>query len=200
MKKLFLLGIACAMSASSMAQTEKGTKYLGVNIGNVSYYDIDEVTNVGASLTPSAGVFVADNLLLGSSLPLLYNRSNSKNGSGETINRTISYGLAPYVRYYFAGSDAHRFFGQVSGGFSRLNYYYKSTLASPTVRRDNNHSFNYGGALGYNYFLTPGAALEVIASYNRVDSNTQQSRGSLGISAGFAVFLPSKLSTTSSAQ
>ncbi|MDF7814436.1 outer membrane beta-barrel protein [Hymenobacter sp. YC55] len=202
MKKLLLLGIACALSASAMAQTEKGAKYLGANIGNITYQDINDVTNIGATLTPSVGIFVADNLLIGSSLPLIYGRSHEKRGSGETVNRNISYGLVPYVRYYFVGSNAHRFFGQLGGGVSRVNYYYKSenSVMSPTIERDNGHYFTYGGALGYNYFLTPGAALEVIAGYNRYDSNRQQSNGSLDISAGFSVFLPSKLSTTSTGQ
>jgi hypothetical protein len=205
MKKLFLLGIGCALSASTMAQTEKGSKYIGANIGNLSYADANDLSIIGATLTPSAGVFIADNLLLGTSLPLSYNRSNDKIGSGETINRNIGYGLAPYIRYYFAGTDAHRFFVQAGGGISRFNYYYKSegTVASPVVMRQNGTGFNYGGVLGYNYFLTPGAALEVMAGYNRYDSfnsNRQQSTGSLSVTAGFAIFLPSKLSTTSPAQ
>lgn len=196
------------MSASSMAQTEKGNKYIGANIGNVSYTDVDSRTNIGATLTPSAGVFIADNLLLGTGLPLSYARSSDKIGSGKTINRNISYGLTPYGRYYFAGTNAHRFFGQVEGGISRFNYYYNSenSVASPAVQRQNATAFNYGGVLGYNYFLTPGAALEVMAGYKRYDSfnvfdsNRQQSTGVLNVTAGFAVFLPSKLPTTSPAQ
>lgn len=202
MKKLLLLGIACALSASAMAQTEKGSKYLGVSIGNIGYNKKDNFSSVGVTLTPSAGVFVTDDLLVGTGLQLGYQRSKFESNIEDRTNRNLSYGLSPYVRYYFAGTSPHRFFGQLSGGILWNNGYNKieSGSASSTFK-NTSHSATASAGFGYNYFLTPGAALEVTANYGRFGiGNSNNSNGGLSINAGFAVFLPSKLSTTSTGQ
>jgi outer membrane protein len=178
-----------------MAQTEKGSKFIGVSIGNIGYQKDNYFSSIGADLNPSAGVFVTDNLLLGSGLQVGYRRTKSNGNSSNYTNRTISYGISPFARYYFSGAATHRFFGQVSGGVARYNQRRESDdYVSPGgVSRDNSTYFTYGGALGYNYFLTPGAALEVTAGYNRFGFDERSTNGSFNIQAGVAVFLPSKL-------
>ncbi|UOQ66575.1 outer membrane beta-barrel protein [Hymenobacter volaticus] len=204
MKKLLLLSIACAISASAMAQTEKGAKYIGVNIGGVNYQNNKNGSSIGAALLPSAGVFVADNLLVGTGIQLSYLRNNSKpkGATEDNISRHIQYGLSPSVRYYFAGTNPHRFFGQLSGGIAWSNQYQKYQVNSETISSSTtSHYATASAALGYNYFLTPGAALEVTAGYTRNGiGESDFNYGQVVVSAGFAIFLPSKLSTTSTGQ
>lgn len=185
-----------------MAQTEKGSKYLGVSIGNIGYSKKDNLSSIGATLTPSVGVFVTDDLLVGAGLQLGYQGSKFDSNTEDRTYRDLYYGLSPYIRYYFAGTSPHRFFGQLGGGIIWNNYYNKvESSSTSSTFKSSSHSATAGAALGYNYFLTPGAALEVTASYNRFGiGNSNASNGGLSITAGFAVFLPSKLSTTSTGQ
>lgn len=185
-----------------MAQTEKGAKYMGVNIGGVNYQNNKNGSSIGVALLPLAGIFVTDNLLVGTEIQLGYQRGTSKGVTEDNISRSIQYGLSPFVRYYFAGTSPHRFFGQLSGGISWNNQYVKSKVNSETISGSTtSHYATASAALGYNYFLTPGAALEVMASYNRNGIGESDFKyGQVVVSAGFAVFLPSKLSTTSTGQ
>ena len=186
-----------------MAQTEKGAKYIGVNIGGVNYQNNKNGSSIGVALLPSAGVFVTDNLLVGTGIQLGYQRASFKSSATEdNISRSIPYGLSPVVRYYFAGTSPHRFFGQLSGGITWNNQYVKYEVNSePVSGSTTSHNATASAALGYNYFLTPGAALEVTAGYYRNGiGKSGFNYGQVAVSAGFSVFLPSKLSTTSTGQ
>lgn len=189
MKKLFLLGACGILCTSAMAQTTKGSKFIGVNIGNLSYTQSQNDSGIGVELFPSAGVFLADNFLLGSSVTLGYQRLSSDNGSFRDYSRrTISYGLAPFARYYFAGTAPHRFFGQASVGIQWSN----TKIELDNTRKYSTTDKNFAVGLGYNYFLTPGAALEILAGYGRDTNGPNATIGYLDVRAGFSVFLPSK--------
>ncbi|WP_197062964.1 outer membrane beta-barrel protein [Hymenobacter sp. APR13] len=202
MKNLFLLGLGCALASSAFAQTEKGARYIGANVGNLSYSRSDKNNSFSATLTPSAGVFVGNNFLLGAGLPISYSRGHFETTFQKSTRREVEVGLAPFARYYLPGSGAHRFFGHLQAGIARGSYRYQSEgmyigsggqmVATKEDQRSNDTSTIFGAGLGYNYFLTPGAALEVVASYNRYGYGDYDSAGALNVSAGFAVFLPSK--------
>jgi hypothetical protein len=186
MKKLLLLGACGIFCTSAIAQTTRGSKFIGVNIGNISYAHDYNSNEIEVTLFPSVGVFLTDNFLLGSSVLLGYDRYGSRN---STYNRhTISYGLAPFARYYFAGTAPHRFFGQASVGIRRSNT--KGEGGYNQKYSETNKNFAVG--LGYNYFLTPSAALEVMIGYGRDTNNLNYTTGYLDVQAGFSVFLPSK--------
>ncbi|MBC6699848.1 outer membrane beta-barrel protein [Hymenobacter puniceus] len=202
MKTLLFLGLGCALVTSATAQTEKGARYLGANVGNLSYSRDDKNNSVSASLTPSAGVFVANDFLLGVGLPISYSRGHIEYTFQKSTRRDIAVGLSPFARYYLPGAGAHRFFGQVQGAYARSNSRYQSegtytasggqVIITKEDQRSRSSYNSFGASLGYNYFLTPGAALEVVASYNRLNYSRYNSSGAFGLSAGFAVFLPSK--------
>lgn len=202
MKTLLLLGLGCALATSATAQTEKGARYIGANVGNLSYSRDDKNNSFLVTLTPLAGVFVADNFLLGAGLPISYSRGHFETPFQKSTRRDIAIGLSPFARYYLPGTSAHRFFGQVQGAYARSNSRYQSdgtyTASGGQVviikedQRSRSSYHSFGASLGYNYFLTPGAALEVVASYNRSNYSQSNSTGAFGLSAGFAVFLPSK--------
>ena len=184
MKKLLLLALGGLASTTASAQTEKGATYLGASLGNLRYSRTKQKDNIfSVSLYPTVGKFVADRLLLGLTANLGYNSSEP---GFDSYARTITYGAVPFARYYFAGMDKHRFFGQLNAGIIWQNRKYKGPFGS-----GESYTTNYstvGAALGYNYFLTPGAALEVTAGYNK----NRFYNGTFDIRAGLAIFLPSR--------
>jgi hypothetical protein len=190
MKKLLLLILSALAFSSASAQTEKGTTYWGASIGNVRYNRTQLKENLfSVSLYPTAGKFVTDKLLLGLTANLGY---NSAEPSIDTYVRTISYGAVPFARYYFEGTDKHRFFGQLNAGLIWRNSKLKGPYGYGTGKSYTTLYGTGGVALGYNYSLTPGAALEATAGYNRNGSSNQFYIGTLDIRAGFAIFLPTR--------
>ncbi len=193
---MFLLGLGCTLSLSTIAQTEKGAKYLGVSAGNLSYYKGDNESNISGKIYPRAGIFLIDNLLVGASLQLGYGRSIDERNAERNVNRTLQYGILPFARYYFSGTGTHRFFGQLNTGLTWYNFRFKTENTAVFNQRSTNRSLVAEAGLGYNYFLTPSAALEVTAGYARYDNKLSDSSGSFNLLAGFAVFLPSKQAAT----
>jgi len=169
-----------------MAQTTKGSKFIGVNIGNLSYTHSPNSNGIDVTLFPSAGIFLAEDFLLGSSITLGYSRETFDISFQEYSGRTISYGLAPFARYYFAGTNPHRFFGQASAGITHSD----TKIEAGYTEKYSSTDKNFAVGLGYNYFLTPGAALEILAGYGRDTNGRNASIGYLDVRAGFSVFLP----------
>jgi hypothetical protein len=171
MKKLLLLALAGLAFTTASAQTEKGATYWGASLGNLRYSRSSQKNSITADL----------------------GYSNSKsNAYYDSSIRSIRYGAVPFARYYIAGADKHQFFGQLNAGLVWFNRKDKGSFGSGSS------TTNYGIvglALGYNYFLTPGAALEATAGYNRNGVNGN-SNGTFDIRAGLAIFLPSRQAAT----
>lgn len=195
MKNTVFLALAIATtSLPAAAQTEKGAKYLGIGVGNLNYRKDDYGTSeLSAALHPAAGVFVADNILVGGSLTLGYDRLAFENANYR--RRTIEYGVTPFGRAYLPSTSAHRFFGQLGAGITWTDTRIKNRFSyvEPNTFDGNSRYMTACLALGYNYFLTPGAALELTTGYNRIKQRgTSSSYGELDVRVGFSVFLPSK--------
>jgi hypothetical protein len=196
MKNTVFLALAIATtSLPAAAQTEKGTKYLGIGVGDLNYrkgkdYGADQLS---AALHPAVGVFVADNILVGGNLTLGYDLLSFD--IAKYRRRTIEYEVNPFGRAYLPSTSAHRFFGQLSAGVTWADTRIKNRLAyrEPNIYDGNRRYTTAGLALGYNYFLTPGAALELTTGYNRIKPRgSSSSYGELDVRVGFSVFLPSK--------
>ena len=200
MKKILFVGLLTAVAARpAVAQTDKGAKYLGVGVGGLNYSRSAYSRGLSATLFPSAGLFVADNVLLGTDLRLGYAQITSKYPRGSYAYRTVSYGLAPFARFYVPSTSRHRFFGQLSVGATWTDMRTKLEGANvgvgPATRYQHDNYQTAGLALGYNYFLSPHAALEVTAGYAlRRYNNPVRTTGAFDIRAGFSIFLPSKKS------
>ena len=63
----FLLIVASLSFAT--AQTEKGRWTVGTDVGNLSYQDQNNYKTFSANLTPSAGYFLTNGLLVGTGVP-----------------------------------------------------------------------------------------------------------------------------------
>ncbi len=200
MKKLLLFCLGCALATSATAQTEKGARFIGANVGNLSYSHEYSRRSFSAALAPTAGLFLTDKLLVGSEVQIGYRmlRSRSRNsGVSDYRSRVFDYGIAPVARYYFYGSGSHRLFGQLSAGMFWVNTRSNDNLYGSTSTGRTQRYTKAGMALGYNYLLTPGAALEITAGYSHTSSLYAFNTGFVDVRAGFAVFLPSKSAAAS---
>ena len=123
MKKTLIAALICATGAlhASAQESLKGTVFLGTSVGSTTYtqtsndytYPDGGTKNTtphaySFSLSPSAGVFVTNHLILGGSLGVSYshNKTNtsitegSPSSSTSTTNST-TVDLGPFLRYYF---------------------------------------------------------------------------------------------------
>lgn len=192
MRKPLLALAACGLLLpAAQAQTERGSKLLGVSVGNLSFQSGGYQGAVfSAALHPTVAYFLANNLALGAKLNFGYGRQ--RYGASSTY-RQINYGLSPFVRYYALGSGRHRAFVEAGGDFGWTSYrnkvnnpYYPEPETNRTVSTSGYHA-----ALGYSFFLVPTAALEASAGYYRVTNDPIYSKGHVvDVRVGFSIYLP----------
>ncbi|MVM39057.1 outer membrane beta-barrel protein [Spirosoma sp. HMF3257] len=97
---LFIAGVS-----STMAQTEKGNRLMGVNVANIVIPTEGHSTIV--SLQPTYGWFVSQGLVVGAGIPFLY--------LGSDNTKLTQIGLSPFLRYYFGPSQVKPFLGTSVG-------------------------------------------------------------------------------------
>lgn len=179
---LSVLLIALFFPLAIHAQTQKGDKMIGgsgnMNFGR-SFY---------VSLSPSLGLFVIDDLVVGSGVPVSYGYFK------EAKYRTIGGGLEPYIRYYFGNQAPLRVFAQANGSVSFLNGKNKGDAFYGSAYTQN----SFGGSIGLVRFITEQVGLEARLYYNNYqnaqtrDSNTRYDsrQDSYGLTLGIQVHIP----------
>lgn len=151
-KILIVLAILLAATGNLHAQTERGTLMLG---GNVSFQAADGGTLF--VINPNLGVFVSNNFAIG----LQFNLVAS---DGFT-----QWALGPFARYYFGGNENGKFFGQ-------------GALTVGGASGGSDVSLGGGLTAGYAFFLNQSIAIDVAASYYRIDDS-----GLFVLGAGFQI-------------
>ncbi len=155
------------------APIQQGNWIVGGSLGSLGYSFEGESFNV--NLNPRAGYFVSDGLAVGLGADL-----GLATFSGDQDN-LWSYGVAPFVRYYFGqgSSSTGRFFGQGEVGIAGYS-------------NGSGADLKFGIGAGYAHFITQSVALEAMLGYNyskgTMASATAQS--GLGVSLGFQIYLP----------
>jgi len=147
------------------------------------------------NLSVAAGLFIIDNLVVGTGLSLDF--LNSDSGSLESDQFAIS--LEPFVRYYFLKGKVKPFiegiigFGGASGDITFINQ-----VDGITQEMENDidlNFFNYGFSGGAAFFLTDTFSLDLVIAYRRsrvTDENANDLRtisSNIGLVAGFRFFL-----------
>src|SRR5690606_569612 len=150
------------------AQTEKGGWLVGANLAGINYGFDSKVFSLG--LNPQAGYFIADNVALGASLHLGVDAP--KDGDAVT-----SWGIGPFVRGYFGGTEKGKFFGQADVAFGGVE--------SAT-------SFGLGATAGYAYFITKNVALETGLGYTYLKPESVDGLSDIGLNVGFQIYLGGK--------
>jgi len=178
-------------SALAQAQTEKGRWTVGAQVGNLSYSGSGEpfrTRQFSASLSPSAGYFLARNLVIGASVPISYShQSSSVSGQGQAKGEVFGIGLAPFARYYF-GTARLRPFVNASVGFQQ--FWTSSTgFNSTETNRSSTNFTSYSAGAGAAYFINNTVSLDASLNYtNYFGSASANLNGSLGLNIGFRLF------------
>ncbi|WP_353087327.1 outer membrane beta-barrel protein [Flavobacterium sp.] len=157
MKKIILSLAAVLAFSAANAQDKKESKGFGFSEGNifvgglVSYSSekndngTTSVTTSGYEISPEVGYFLTDNFALTAGLSL----GNTDNGT----TKTNTFGLNVGGRYYFLNMG-ERFKTYTNFGFGIGS---DDNGGSPA---DKTNTFEIGGGLGINYFVTPNLAID----------------------------------------
>lgn len=168
MKKILFTVVFAMFVGVVSAQTEKGNWLVGANLANINYdFDFKEFS---LELTPQAGYFIADDVAVGALLNLGVNAPEG--GDAETF-----WGIGPFVRGYFGGTEKGKFFGQADLAFGG----YESETR-----------FGLGATAGYAYFLTKNVALETGLGYDYYKWEGSDGASNLGLNVGFQIYLSGK--------
>lgn len=151
---------------------KQGNWMVGGELAGLGYSFESESFNVG--LRPRAGYFVSDGIAVGAQASLGFT-------SIKDAKDNWTYGIAPFVRYYFpeGSSSTGRFFGHGNIGIAG------SSLGDDV-------SLEVGIAGGYAHFITETVALEAMVgyNYNKANINSGGGQNGLGVSLGFQIYLP----------
>lgn len=177
MKKstLSLIALFCMLSASLMAQTQKGSVMIGGTAG-FSSSKTGDYTETDINLSPMAGFFIMDQLAIGGGVNF---GVSSLKFDGETSSVT-SVGVQPMVRYYFNGSGKARFFGQANFQYASVKF----------EEEDAQSGIGFGAGVGIDFFLNDHVAIEGLLGYNSFKvKDADDATGTFGLQIGVAAFI-----------
>ncbi|MDU0370770.1 hypothetical protein ACFPAF_10225 [Hymenobacter endophyticus] len=100
-KPVLLIAVACLLlrnAAVAQSTTTKGTRVLGVSVGSLFFRSEASTSAFDVALEPVAGVFFANNWVVGVALPVEYHAFRYKR-TDEHHNELIT-GVAPWLRFY----------------------------------------------------------------------------------------------------
>jgi len=168
MKKIIAACVIVLLFTSVNAQTEKGDWMVG---GGLRLNTSDNNTQI--SFAPNAGIFIINNLALGGNFSLDYSKAGD--------NKVTTFGIGPFVRYYFTNAKVRPLLQ------GNLNY------LSSKVKVPNNSSTNNG----LNFFLGGGAAifvsdqvsLDILLGYDHTKYKDFDGSGGFALTIGFQVYL-----------
>jgi hypothetical protein len=154
-----------------------GNWLIGSTIGGTNFNFETETFSI--NVQPRAGYFIGNRTAVGA----LVNLGFISEKEGDDI---FSYGIAPFVRYYFpeGASPTGRWFGEGAVG-----------IAGSSGGQDNPVSLTLGVSAGYAHFISRTVALEGILgyTYNEADVDVEGSGSSgLALSVGFQIYLPGR--------
>lgn len=168
MKKLLLATIALSSVIFANAQTDKGDWMVGGGVGlNTSR------NNTVIDLSPSAAYFVANNFAVGGNFKLAYSK--------EGLIKTTTFGLGPWMRYYFTQADVRPV---IQGNFDFISR--KTKVNNTSSTNNGTHFFLGAGAAA---FLSSHVSLDILAGYDHTKFNSLEGSGGFALNIGFQVYL-----------
>lgn len=170
MKKIILGIAALAGFAAANAQTDQNDWMVG---GNFRLNTSDNNTQI--AFTPNAGVFLVDNLAFGGNFSLSYSKSGN--------NKYTSFGVGPFVRYYFT-TESQAVRPIIHGSFNYLSTKQKIINVSSTNTGSN---FFIGG--GAAMFISKNVSIDALMGYDRTKYKNFDGSGGFAFNVGFQVYL-----------
>jgi len=160
MKRIILFFIALtAISANSMAQTEKGKVLLGGYLDFSTQKKNNQTKSiVNFGVNPTAGFFIADNLVIGTGIGYTHTRYPQNqidpltNKNTESIQKANSIKISPFGRYYVNITPQLKFFGHLEASVNWIEL--KSDVPDKSIDNYSNRKSNF-----YSASLSPGMAV-----------------------------------------
>ena len=171
MKKILVSLVLLTASVAAFSQTTKNDWMIG---GNFRVNTSKNNTQIG--FTPSAGMFVIDNLAVGGNILLDYSKSGN--------NKYTSFGVGPFARYYFTTET------QAVRPLLHANFNYLSTknkIGSNASSTNTGTNFFVGG--GAAIFISDNVSLDIIGGYDRTKYKNFDGSGGFAFNIGFQVYL-----------
>jgi hypothetical protein len=150
------------------AQTEKGDWMVG---GGLRLNTADNSTEI--AFQPNAGLFVIKNLAVGGSISLDY----SKTG----LNKVTTFGIGPFVRYYFTSAKVRPILQ------GNLNYLSTKVDLGGNSSTNNGLNFFLGG--GAAIFVSDQVSLDILMGYDHTKYKNFEGSGGFALTIGFQVYL-----------
>ncbi|WP_256011355.1 outer membrane beta-barrel protein [Desertivirga xinjiangensis] len=108
MKKVLLIAAIAVCSLKVSAQTEQGNIVVGGSVNFSSQkIEVEDDAATSFSIIPKAGYFIQENIALGTGIGF----QSGKSFDGDKTNTFI---IAPFGRYYKSISEQFKFFGELS--------------------------------------------------------------------------------------
>nr|WP_068402563.1 hypothetical protein [Pedobacter cryoconitis] len=133
-----------------MAQTEKGKILLG-GYANFNTYRGGSITdrNTYLGINPTVGIFVTDNLVIGTGLGYVHSAYTQNLVDGGSVRRkAYAVSVSPFGRYYVGITPQLKFFGQLEAALNWRNIKGSETMGEKDLKS------NF-----YSATLSPGFAL-----------------------------------------
>jgi opacity protein-like surface antigen len=168
MKKRFLtmLAIVSFFAVGAFAQIQKGNAMVG---GSAGFQNGDDATQV--SLSPKVGYFVIDKLAIGASLDVEFAKAGD--------DKSTSFGLSPFARYYLTDGTPLKVFGEAGFGIARIKISgFDDTFKSNQI----------GLGIGASYFLNDNVAVDAIFGYNSFQLEDADRSNIFGLTIGVQAF------------
>ncbi len=172
MKRICLSVLCISFVVAVNAQTNKNDWMVG---GHLRLNTSSSNTEIGFS--PSAGLFVIDNLAIGGNVLFNYSKAGD--------NKRTDVGIGPFARYIFTSQNNVRPIIQTS-----FNFLSTRNEAGNTSSTQNGINYFIGG--GASIFLSDRVSIDGLMGYQHSKYKGFDGSGGFALNIGFQVYLPKK--------
>jgi len=168
LKSASLLVIFTLVTRISFGQTDKENWLIGGN------FDLSTVKNSSAiAVSPMAGYFFANHFALGGNISLIYTKIGD--------NKSTTFGIGPFTRYYFGRSSIKPFL------HGELGFLTNRQKTPGTQNTENGVSYLLG--IGTAVFINQNVAIEGLTGYVHSKIKNFDGEGGFAFRIGFQVYL-----------
>ncbi|MFB6319660.1 hypothetical protein [Saccharicrinis sp. FJH54] len=162
---LFCLCLCIALNAN--AQKYMGKFFIGgssdLNANIIRDVNSDE-TLKSVNMTPEAGWFAFENLVVGLGVPFEYQKEKNR----YDLNKYISFLVVPYLKYIATGNNTVRPFFKAQFGFGASSY------SEDNYRKQKYQQVFYGFSGGLDLFISKNFVLDTGIGYSFISRTVYQ--------------------------
>jgi outer membrane protein len=171
-------------SISNNAGIQFGKIKTEYNLAGSGNYFESEISITSFNLSPTAGIFITNNIMLGASVGVFILRTKDESDSKEGFN---AMSFSPYLRGYFKNTGNILPFMELRGGIISMKYLENDADNNPFI----------GGKIGASFFVSNNISIDLFGDY-LYSKNTEElqsglkiveKQGLFGIGVGINVYL-----------